>query len=69
MAARIAAPVPLKVLIIGQGRCYDTHEQKNKEDMPVSDKEKMIAEIVKLLEESPEKAARLVLHFLIGYLY
>lgn len=33
------------------------------------DKEKMIAEIVKLLEEAPDKAARLVLHFLIGYLF
>lgn len=37
--------------------------------MPVSNKEKMIAEIVKMLENAPEKASRLVLHFLIGYLF
>lgn len=35
--------------------------------MPVSDKEKMIAEIVKLLKESPEIALRCCLQVLLNW--
>ena len=44
------------------------YDNKTKGDCLKMDKEKMVSEIVRLLDKAPEKAAVLVLNFLYGYL-